>query len=143
VAVRDHPLVTRVRWAIGGAAVVAIAVGILAVVAWNGGGDATSPAADTHAGLCEAMEVARNDDVEAARAAFYDRSHDGLHELAADANEVDPAAAAGLLEAKFRVEAMLDESPDPAELTAALDTLADATAGAAEVVGEGDVNGCG
>ncbi|MGH9193532.1 MAG: hypothetical protein ACRDZ0_13795 [Acidimicrobiales bacterium] len=105
-------------------------------------GEVTSPAARTHAGLCIALALADDDDVSGARAAFYDRSHDGLHELAAAATDVEPAAAARLLEAKQRVEALLDGSPTRADLSPALAGLADATARAAEVVGEPDVEGC-
>jgi hypothetical protein len=73
---------------------------------------------------------------------FYDRSHDGLHELAASATDVDPAAAARLLESKQRVEALLEGAPTLADLTSALASLADATGSAAEVVGEPEVKGC-
>ena len=104
--------------------------------------EATSSVTRTYAGLCIALGLADGDDVSGARAAFYDRSHDGLHELAARATDVDTTAAARLLEAKQRVEALLEVAPTRAVLTATLASLADATARAAEVVGQADVQGC-
>jgi hypothetical protein len=140
----------RSRWALIPLLVLvaAVPVTVLAVTRSGGSdeandGEATSPAARTHAGLCTALALADDDDVSGARAAFYDRSHDGLHELAATATDVDPAAAARLLEAKQRVESLLDGgAPTRADLTSALGGLADATARAAEDVGEPDVKGC-
>jgi hypothetical protein len=134
------------RWALV-AALVLVTAAFLALARTNGGdgpangsGAATS-AARTHAGLCAAISAAQDDDVSEARAAFYDRSHDGLHELAASTAEVDRAAAAQLLETKQRVEALLEGTPPPGDLSAALGPLVDATARAAGVVGEA-VNRC-
>jgi hypothetical protein len=94
-------------------------------------GRTTGTAARTQAGLCATLRAATDDDVVEARTIFYDQSHDGLHAL-----------AARLLEAKQRVEVLLDGTPRPAELAAAVDRLTHATAGAAEAVGEADVGGC-
>jgi hypothetical protein len=44
--------------------------------------------------------------------AFFDRAHDALHDLARRATDVDPEAAADLLEAKQAVEAAFTESFD-------------------------------
>lgn len=139
---------SRSRWALIALLVLVVAVLLtfLAVTRSSGSdeandGEATSPAARTHAGLCTALGLADDDDVSGARAAFYDRSHDGPHELAASATDVDPAAAR-LLEAKQRVEALLEGTPTRAELTSALASLADATDRADEVVGAPDVKGC-
>ncbi|HET6918369.1 MAG TPA: hypothetical protein VFI46_02770 [Jiangellaceae bacterium] len=107
-----------------------------------GDGNGRSPAS-TQAGLCATLGAATDEDLAGARTIFPDRSHDGLHQLAAHATEVDPTAAAELLRTKQRVEALLDGTPQPAELTTALRHLADATAQAAEAVGETDVKGCG
>jgi hypothetical protein len=105
-------------------------------------GRTTGTAARTQAGLCATLRAATDDDVVEARTIFYDQSHDGLHALAARAAETDRGAAARLLEAKQRVEVLLDGTPRPAELAAAVDRLTHATAGAAEAVGEADVGGC-
>ena len=112
----------------------------------DGGSDDEALAASlagTQDGLCAAVRDADEGDVAGARTAFYARSHDGLHELAARATEIDPAAAARLLEAKQRVEALLEDGPDRADLIVALAGLADATAEAAAVVGEVEVERCG
>jgi hypothetical protein len=85
-------------------------------------------------GLCRAEALAREGDVPGARAAFVNRSHTYLHELAADVTDRDPAAAAALLEAKQRVEAALGDPTDGArlaELVADLLDTVDAAAGAA------------
>jgi hypothetical protein len=58
---------------------------------------------DAITGLCEAAEAAKAS-VPKARAVFYDRSHDQLHELARRAQERDRAVTAGLLVAKESVE---------------------------------------
>ena len=73
------------------------------------GGERVTVAAlvDAHAGLCEAERSAATDPV-AARAAFFDRSHDALHTVARALQDVDRAQAGGLLEAKEKVESGLD-----------------------------------
>ena len=91
-------------------------------------------------GVCQAAEAARTGDARRARAVFFDRSHQPLHELAAAAQERDRAATARLLEAKERVESGLDkESPTLAE---DLDGLAVVTGRAMAVVGSGDPGPC-
>jgi len=62
---------------------------------------------DAEAGLCAARASAATDP-SAARADFFDRSHDALHTVARGLEDVDRAQAAGLLEAKERVETGLD-----------------------------------
>lgn len=65
---------------------------------------------DAAAGLCQARKVAATDPV-AARAAFFDRSHEALHIVARVLEPVDRPLAAQLLEAKQKVEAELDAGP--------------------------------
>lgn len=71
-----------------------------------------------------------------AEEAFFDAAHAPLHELAAEAGEVDREAAGSLLEAKFRVEEALRTTARGPELVRALDELAGETAAAAEAIGE-------
>lgn len=122
-------------------AIVAVAAAVSALT-----GDSSSqpprsssfgPARD---GVCQAAEAARTGDARRARALFFDRSHQPLHELAAAAQERDRAATARLLEAKERVESGLEkESPTLAE---DLDGLAVVTGRAMAVVGSGDPGPC-
>jgi hypothetical protein len=67
--------------------------------------------------------------------AFHGRVHDALHEVAAEARAVDPAAAGALLEAKAVVEADLELTEPPADLLAHARTLADAFAAAVRAMG--------
>lgn len=92
------------------------------------------------AGVCDA--VAASIEGGDTRAVFYDRAHDGLHDLAADTAAKDRAVAGQVLRSKERVEALLDSSAQP---TAALRELAEATAAAAEVVDPASsaMEGCG
>ena len=69
--------------------------------------DDNAPLVDAHAALCEA--AARPAE---ARSLFFDRSHDALHTVARDLEEVDRAQVAELLQAKERVESGLD-APAP------------------------------
>ena len=81
---------------------------VLLVLAGACGDDPpTDPRVDAHVALCEA--AARPSD---ARALFFDRSHDALHAVARDLEEVDRGQVAELLEAKERVESGLD-APGP------------------------------
>lgn len=57
-------------------------------------------------GLCQSREQAGN--AEAARATFFDESHQALHELAMELEGTDRRTAAELLEAKAKVEVALD-----------------------------------
>lgn len=78
-----------------------------------------------------------------AGAVFYDRAHDGLHDLAADTAAQDRAVAGRLLRSKERVEALLDATA-PAQTTTALRELSEATAAAVAVVEPGldQLEGC-
>lgn len=86
-------------------------------------------------GLCQAEALARDGDVAGARAAFLNRSHTYLHELAADVTARDPAAVAALLEAKQGVEAALDESTDSARLADQVAALLETVRAAARSAG--------
>ena len=98
------------------------------------GGLTQDQADEAMAALCDIAEgrVTAFDDV---RAAFQNRAHETLHHVAAVAQEQDTAAAAALLEAKFAVEADLEQDEAPAGLADHAATLADATAAAIRVVG--------
>jgi hypothetical protein len=61
-------------------------------------------------GLCAAEEAARAGDIPEARRFFFDRSHEYLHELADRVSKSDRAVAAALLEAKERVESLIEGS---------------------------------
>lgn len=91
-------------------------------------------------GLCQAGKAANRGDVAGARAAFFDRSHQPLHELAAVAQERDRAAAARLLEGKERVESGLEKAAPT--LADDLDTLAVVTGRAMAVAGGRDPGPC-
>jgi len=75
-------------------------------------------------GLCQARAAAATD-VQSARTAFYNRSHEPLHALARALEPVDRPLVARVLEAKEAVEAGLG-SGSPT-LTADLNRLLDAT----------------
>jgi hypothetical protein len=95
-------------------------------------------------GLCRATGLARGGDVEAASEVFQDRSHEYLHVLADDLMDQDRAAAARLLEAKQRVEAVFADpgSADPVQTADLLGDLQSALAEAATAAGL-DPSGCG
>lgn len=65
-------------------------------------------------GLCDAEALASEGRVAEAGEVFDAETHDYLHELAGMLQEVDPAAAAELLEAKQRVESALADGDDAA-----------------------------
>src|SRR5262245_44214101 len=79
------------------------------------GGVTQDQADDAMTALCDIARgrVTAFDDV---RAAFQNRAHETLHHVAAVAEEEDTAAAAALLEAKFAVEADLEQDVAPPEL---------------------------
>ena len=80
--------------------------GLMIVAAACGGSTGNREEArlvDAHAGLCLAATKPS-----AARAIFFDRAHDALHEVARRLDNVDRAQAARLLEAKERVESGLN-----------------------------------
>lgn len=90
--------------------------------------------ADVVAAVCDARAAAEKGEADGARRIFVNTAHDPLHELAAEAGQVDRSAEARLLEAKQRVEAVLGEpGPDFADR---LERLAVAAADAAEIVGD-------
>jgi DNA-binding MurR/RpiR family transcriptional regulator len=64
-------------------------------------------------GLCDAVVFASEGRLRDAATVFDAETHDYLHALARMLQEVDPAAAADLLEAKERVESVLDIGADP------------------------------
>jgi hypothetical protein len=80
--------------------------------------------------LCEARMLSARRRIGEAEATFTDRAHAFLHELA---READRASAAGLLEAKARVEQAFLEPAEPAALARLLEALRRRTAEAAEV----------
>ncbi|MDQ4070488.1 MAG: hypothetical protein M3203_13610 [Actinomycetota bacterium] len=89
------------------AATLAGALLVAAACSASGGekSDGNTRLVDAHTALCEA--AARPDQ---ARALFFDRSHDALHEVARMLEDADRAQAARLLEAKQTVESELEAS---------------------------------
>ena len=73
--------------------------------------------------------------LDAASTIFFGTSHDGLHAIAAAAQEVDRGAAGSLLEAKQRVEADLSGTELPAGFGADVESLVAATGAALAAVG--------
>ena len=123
-------------------AVVAVAAAIGAVVG-SGERTGTGPGPDFGAvrdGVCQAAAAARDGDTARARATFLDESHEGLHDLAAAAQERDRTAAARLLEAKQRVETGLEKGSS--SLVDDLEVLAGATGRAMAAVGGRDPGPC-
>lgn len=87
-------------------------------------------------GLCDAQARAVEVSVFRAREVFDAEVHGFLHELAAELEETDRAAAAGLLEAKQRVERILqDQRAGPQEVVVLLAELQRALGEAAEAAG--------
>jgi hypothetical protein len=86
---------------------------------------------DVVTALCDAREEIGRD-VGATEAIFFDGAHDGLHDLANDAAEMDRSVAARLLEAKQTVEADLEETPSRRVLAKDFDALLDSTRRALE-----------
>lgn len=60
-----------------------------------------------YGGICQALREARGGETAAASQTFTNQAHEGLHQLAAELSEENRAAAAGLLQAKQRVESAL------------------------------------
>lgn len=96
-------------------------------------------------GLCDAEALAREGQIDAARARFFDRSHEVLHELAALVTDRDAGASAALLRAKERLEAILQASltsatdPEGDEVAARIAELIDRLRAAARAAGLGEV----
>ena len=129
---------------LGGVFAIVVVAAVIGAIAGegDGGSEATSGPSFAAArdGLCQAGEAASDGDAAQARAAFFDRSHQPLHELAAVAQEGDRAAAARLLEAKQRVESGLEKASST--LADDLDTLAVVTGKAMAVAGGRDPGPC-
>ena len=124
-----------------------ITVGIFAVVrlGFDHETAATEPAASARSSeardsLCEAAASVRRGDPAGARSIFFGRTHDRLHQLAADTGERSRAAAARLLEAKAKVEAGFD--PPAASLAEDLEVVAVATGQAMAAAGAFDPGRC-
>ena len=98
-----------------------------------------NPQAEVIAGVCAARAAAADGDD--ARAAFYDRAHEGLHQLASDAASLDRSVAARLLRSKERVEAILDGEAR-GDATAALRELSEAASDAAAIVDPSSKESC-
>ena len=81
-------------------------------------------------------------DVAAARDVFFDLAHDGLHDLADRATNVDRTVAGELLRDKEQVEGLLDGATPPEQLRLALLHLHESTAAAAVAVGAPEPEGC-
>lgn len=96
--------------------------GLTAACSNSDGDRPPAPYESLYQGLCTAR--ARATEPASARAVFFDRAHQQLHELASEATPKDRAASARLLEAKEAVERDL-ASADPA-LADDLDQLLDA-----------------
>ena len=91
---------------------------LVLAVACGGSDEPPDPLVDAHAALCEAA-----DRPDQARALFFDRSHEALHEVARRLDGVDRAQAARLLEAKERVESQV--TAPTSDLSADILRLAD------------------
>lgn len=89
-------------------------------------GSVTQPSLDTAvAGLCEVRSLLQQGNQPAARAAFYDKSHLFLHQLAAQVQNKDLSQATSLLVAKYQVENLLP--PDGQTPIASTDSAASST----------------
>ena len=86
-------------------------------------------------GLCDAQVLVSEGRVRDAASVFRAETHDYLHELAGRLQSSDPAAAAGLLEAKQPVEQALERGADPPGTQALLGRLRRALGDAAAAAG--------
>lgn len=117
-----------------------VAVGVLVAVLVPSGSDEGAADEDgsgvreTLLGLCAAADAAAGGSVEDARDVFFDRSHQGLHDLAASTSEEDRTAAASLLESKQGVESMLRAAVSTDELPSELRRLLEDARDAARAV---------
>jgi len=90
----------------------------------SSGGAAPADGLDPAArGLCDAIDLAAAGDVPAADAAFQDRVHQYLHDLADRLAAFDREASGDLLEAKQRVEAGLAEGGTVGEVHGSMTAL--------------------
>jgi hypothetical protein len=102
-----------------------------------GAADPTGPVARSDAdravsGLCE---LADETDLAAANAVFQDEAHRTLHAVAAEAERVDRAVSAALLQTKQRVEADLAEPDLPPGFADDVEALLVALSAALETIG--------
>ena len=77
-------------------------------------------------GLCNARDRATLDPA-AAKAIFFDESHDRLHDIAAALERIDRSASSDLLVAKQRIEADVTSPTPSPSLSSDLDRLATRT----------------
>ena len=130
--VRDR---TRRPFVLVAFALVLLVVGVLAALTRDSEGGADSD--PTLSAVCRVAELAGAGDAAGARRALLNEAHGPLHTLAQEAaDDGDRAAAAGLLEAKERIES----APEGATATNA-DALVAATVAAAEAAGR-PAEGC-
>lgn len=121
--------------------VVIVGAGWLALFALSGDTDEVDGDVATVDGVCDAARAAGTD-VAAARDVFFDLAHDGLHDLADRATNVDRTVAGELLRDKEQVEGLLDGATPPEQLRLALLHLHESTAAAAVAVGAPEPEGC-
>jgi hypothetical protein len=100
----------------------------------TGGAVSQAQADGAIGGLCE-ISANPGAAFDEQRAIFYDRTHDTLHAIAAEAQAVDVTAAAGLLEAKQVVESDLEEPDAPGDFPAHVEALLEATRVATAEIG--------
>ena len=113
-------------------AVVGVCAAWIALFALRGEDEASlEPDVTTAAGVCDAAGAA---DAVESRAVFFDRAHDGLHDLADRAADVDRTIAGELLRDKEQVERLLDGSTPHDQLQLALHHLHESTIAAAVAV---------
>lgn len=123
-----EPLTTRV-----------LAVALLAsplFAACGGSGQASGTRSPLIRSLCAVHADAARGDQSGANREYYDNAHQPLHELAADLQRRDRAAAGRLLEAHQRVEDDLAGHPTDRTLTRDLDDLRTRTGDALAATGK-------
>ena len=89
-------------------------------------------------GLCESRAIAEAGDVQGASDVFQTRAHAELHTLADRLSATDREAAAGLLEAKQRLEAAFasPETASPPAVVSLISALETEVGNAAETLGQ-------
>lgn len=118
-----------------------VGAGWLVLFALSGDPEGVDGDVATAAGVCDAAQAAAID-VAAARDVFFDFAHDGLHDLADRATDIDRTVAGELLRDKEQVEGLLDGSTPPEQLRLALLHLHESTAAAAIAVGSPEPEEC-
>ena len=114
--------------------ILGVAVAVLVWAPWASS-ERVSKWEPTVRALCDATTSVERGQLPAARVAFHNRVHAPLHRLAADVAERDRSVAAGLLEAKEEVEAVID-APQKTDLSSKLRRLAAQTRSAARILDE-------